>query len=143
MKDLNISNGKWFFKRFFFVYRGLSPLGAVPREAAIWLYSRRWAAKNDRSTWFIFGAFRKIRFLRRLEGFLEQKSLLKSVKIVGKFLVVETRPNYLVWNRVTRLFQLFGKTITYFNRISAEISDMSLLLVYSSFLEYRDSTRKY
>ena len=143
MRDLNISNGKWFFKRLFFVYREISLFWAVPLEAAIWLYSRRWAAKTDRSTWFTFGAFQKVRFLWRLEGFLPQKSLLKSVKIVGKFLVVETRPNYLVWNRVTRLFQLFGKTIAYFNRISAEISHMSLLLVYSSFLEYRDSTRKY
>ena len=94
MRDLNISNGKWFFKRLFFVYREISLFWAVPLEAAIWLYSRRWAAKTDRSTWFTFGAFQKVRFLWRLEGFLPQKSLLKSVKIVGKFLVVETWPNY-------------------------------------------------
>ena len=37
-------------------------------------------------------------FLRRLEGFLSQESLLNFVKNVGKFLVVETRPNYsIVW----------------------------------------------
>ena len=96
MKDLNISNDKWFFTRIFLVYWELFLRGAVPRKAATWLYcySRCWAAKNDRSTWFTFGTFRKIRFLWKLVGFLPQKSLMKSVKIVGKFSVVETRPNY-------------------------------------------------